>query len=217
MAITTYTDLVAAITEYLARDGDTTLIARIPDFILLTEAKFNRDLRSNQMEKRVTTTVNTSSSEPEFITLPSDFQIMRRVRLSSVTGKPRLNFMSGAQADEFRSGIANAAMQPQFFTIFGNEMELIPTPDSGYTIEMVYRANIAALSANAAQNWLLTLAPDLYLYGALTESAPYNQDDERLAVWAALFKSALASVNKLSQDQTYDAGPMSIRVSGYAP
>jgi hypothetical protein len=48
MSISTYAALVSAVTEYLARDQDTTLIARIPDFITLAEAKFNRELRVNQ-------------------------------------------------------------------------------------------------------------------------------------------------------------------------
>jgi hypothetical protein len=46
------TSLQAAVTEYLARDQDTTLIARIPTFIQLAEAKFNRQLFVRQMEQR---------------------------------------------------------------------------------------------------------------------------------------------------------------------
>ena len=47
---------------------------------------------------------------------------------------------------------------------------------------MVYRANIPPLASNGA-NWLLTLAPDLYLYGALLESAPYIKEDGRIQTW----------------------------------
>jgi hypothetical protein len=39
MAINNYTELVAAIAEWLARDD---LTARIPDFVTLAEAKINR-------------------------------------------------------------------------------------------------------------------------------------------------------------------------------
>src|SRR3954469_4449933 len=95
--ITTYATLVTAVTEYLARDQDTTLIARIPTFIQLAEAKFNRELFVRQMETRATTTVDTSATSPEFITLPAGFQSMRSVRLWSVTGKPHLDFLSGVQ------------------------------------------------------------------------------------------------------------------------
>jgi len=104
--IVDYTSLQAAITEYLARDQDTTLIARIPTFIQFAEAKFNRQLFVRQMERRATALVNTASSEPEFISLPSDFQSMRRVRLSSVTGKPCLEFKSGTQIHARKVGVA---------------------------------------------------------------------------------------------------------------
>jgi hypothetical protein len=193
------------------------LIARIPDFITLAEAKFNRELRSNRMETRSTTTVDTTDDEPEFISLPSDFQTMRRIRLSSVTGKPRLEFLSGAQADEFRYGRANVTGQPQYFTIMGDELELLPTPDQNYTVEMVYRANVPAITSSNTTNWLLTLAPDLYLYGSLLESAPYIQQDERIATWAGGAKSALDGLNKLAMDQAYGSGPMAIRHTGVTP
>ena len=211
--ITDYTSLQAAVTEYLARDQDTTLIARIATFIQLAEAKFNRQLFVRQMEQRSIAVVNTASSEPEFISLPADFQSMRRVRLSSVTGKPCLEFKSGTQMDEYRFGRSDVAGQPRYFTVFGDEIELAPTPDAAYTIEMVYRQNIPALASNS-NNWLLTLAPDLYLYGALLESAPYIKEDGRIQTWGLGFTAALNDLNNLGLTSTFNAGPMTVRVSG---
>jgi hypothetical protein len=211
--ITDYTSLQAAVTEYLARDQDTTLIVRIATFIQLAEAKFNRQLFVRQMEQRSIAVVNTASSEPEFISLPADFQSMRRVRLSSVTGKPCLEFKSGTQMDEYRFCRSDVAGQPRYFTVFGDEIELAPTPDAAYTIEMVYRQNIPAL-ASSSNNWLLTLAPDLYLYGALLESAPYIKEDGRIQTWGLGFTAALNDLNNLGLTSTFNAGPMTVRVSG---
>jgi len=211
--ITDYASLQAAIIEYLARDQDTTLIARIPSFVQLTEAKFNRLLFVRQMESRATALTDPLSSEPEFIALPADFQSMRRVRLASVTGKPGLEFMSTTQMDEYRRGISNVASQPRYFTVFGNEIELAPTPDAAYTVEMVYRQVVPPL-ASAGTNWLLTLAPDLYLYGALMEAAPYLKEDERIATWGAGLSAALGDLNNLGLTSTFNAGPMTVRVSG---
>src|SRR5579863_2222518 len=115
--IVDFTSLQNAVTEYLARDQDATLIARIPSFIQLAEAKFNRQLFVRQMESRVIAVVDLTSSEPEFIALPQDFQSMRRVRISSVTGKPSLEFRSGMQIDEFRFKTADVAGQPRYFTV----------------------------------------------------------------------------------------------------
>lgn len=217
MAINTYATLVSAITEWLARDQDATLIARIPDFITLAEAKFNRELFVRQMEQRSTATINTVTTDPEFISLPSDFQSMRRIRLSSVTGKPSLEFKSGTQLDEYRYSISNVTGRPRYFSIMGSEMELAPTPDANYTIEMVYRKNIPALNASNATNWLLTLAPDLYLYGSLLESAPYIKEDGRIQTWGLGFTTALDGLNRLGLTSTFNAGPSVVRISGVTP
>jgi len=214
MAIGTYTQLQDAVSNWLG--GRTDLTSRIPEFITLCEAKLNRELFVRQMETRSTTTADTTDTEPEFISLPSDFQSMRRIRLSSVTGKPRLIYLNGTQADEARYGDDNTSGQPIYFTIMGSEIELIPTPDSNYTIEMVYRKYIPALASNST-NWLLTLAPDIYLYGTLLETAPYIKEDERIQVWATGFSQTLESLNRLGQQSSYNSGPLSVTVSGATP
>lgn len=211
--IVDYASLQAAVMEYLARDQDATLIVRIPTFIQLAEAKFNRQLFVRQMEQRATAIVDLTSDEPEFIVLPADFQSMRRVRLSSVAGKPCLEFKSGTQLDEYRFGISDLAGQPRYFTVFGDEIEVAPTPDDAHTIEMVYRRTVPPLATNDP-NWLLMLAPDLYLYGALLEAAPYLKDDGRIQTWGLGFSTALNDLNNLGLTSTFNAGPMTVRSSG---
>jgi hypothetical protein len=214
--ITDYTSLQTAVVEYLARDQDTTIIARVPSFIQMTEAKLNRMLFVRQMEQRSSAAVTAGGTDSEFILLPSDFQSMRRVRISSVTGKPSLEFKSGTQMDEFRFSTADVTGQPKYFTILGSEMELAPTPASDITLEMIYRQTIPALVSNST-NWLLTMAPDLYLYGALLESAPYIKEDGRIQTWGTGFQSALDGINTLGITSTFNAGPLTVRTSGQTP
>jgi hypothetical protein len=165
------------------------------------------------MEARSTALVDMTSNEPEFISLPADFQSMRRARLSSVIGKPSLEFKSGTQMDEYRFCTSDISAQPRYFTVFGDEIELVPTPDQAYTIEMVYRQNIPPLASNSP-NWLLVLAPDLYLYGALLESAPYIKEDDRIQTWGLGFTTAMNDLNGLGLTSAFNAGPMTVRVSG---
>lgn len=213
MAISNYTNLQTSIEDFLERADLTT---RVPDFIALAEAKFNRLLFHPQMEGRSVTSVDTSSTDPEFISLPVDFQSMRRIRLSGVTGKPCLAFKSGAQMDEYRYGTGNASGQPRYFTIMGTEIELNPTPDSNYALEMVYRKTVPPLVSNS-NNWLLVAYPDLYMYGALCEAAPFLSDDPRLPVWMASFQAALDSVNGIAITQAFNAGPLRMTVGGATP
>lgn len=208
--------LRTAVGEYLARDQDNTLLARVPTFIQLFEAKMNRTLFMPQMETRSTTTVDTSSDEPEFISLPVDFQTMRRIRLSGVAGKPPLSFLSGTQIDSKRYARDNVAGQPTHYAIIGTELELYPTPGEDYALEMVYRANIPPLSANST-NWLLTLAPDLYLYGALMESAPYIKEDGRIQTWGFGYSTALGDLNSLGAQQSFASGPGEVVLPGVTP
>lgn len=214
MALATYADLQDAIAGYLARND---LTARIPDFIALTEAKLNRSLFVPQMEQRSTATVDTNSDEPEFISLPSDFQSMRSVRLNGVSGKPRLEYLSKTQLDDYRYSIENPTGQPLYFAIVGSEMELAPTPNDAYTIEMMYRKLIPALSNTTSSNWLLTFAPDLYLYGSLMEAEPYMKNDERVQLWASAFSTVLDGLNLFGARQAVDAGPSTISLPGVTP
>lgn len=215
MSIATYDDLVAAVGNWLVRSD---LAARIPEFIALAEAKFNRQLELRQQEQRSTTTISTTSTAPEFITLPADFNSMRRVCLSSVTGKPALEFLAPTALYDMRiNHFGDDTGQPEFFTIIGSEMELLPIPDDNYTIEMVYRKNIPALSATNEQNWLLTLAPDVYLYGALREAAVFMQNDERIPMWNAAYVSAIQELADLNIAAAYNASPITMRVSGMTP
>jgi hypothetical protein len=209
----TYDDLVIQVGSYLF--GRTDLQAQIPVFLRLFEAKVNRKLMCRQMETRVISTIDLTSVEPEFISLPPDFQTMRRVRLVNGTDpkKPKLLFATGQQIDDLREKYPNPG-QPIYFSVFGSEMELLPVPNFAYQVEMVYRIYITPLTAASETNWLFDLAPDAYLYGTLMEVAPYLHDDERIPVWAQGVQAALDGLNTLSEQALYNAGPLVMRRRG---
>jgi hypothetical protein len=213
VAISTYVELQAAAANWLARDD---LTLRIPEFITLAEAKFNRVLFHPRMETRTTLTVNTLLTSPEFLDLPTDFQTMRMVRLPDEVGKPRLQFMSQTQMDDYRYSRDNVAGTPVYFTIVGDQIELAPTPNEDMDVEVLYRANIPALADNSV-NWLLTMAPDLYLYGTLLEAAPYIQNDERLSVWGSAVALVIDQLNSLGDRQSFDSGPSTVSLPGVCP
>lgn len=213
MAISTYAQLVSAAEDWLERAD---INSRVPDFIVLAEAKLNRTLFVTQMEGRSITSVDTGSTDPEFISLPVDFQSMRSLRLSGVTGKPRLAFMSQTQMDDYRYSSDNVPGQPVNFSIMGSELQLAPTPNSNYVLEMIYRKTIPPLATNSP-NWLLLLAPDLYLFGTLLEAESYLQSDTRIPIWASKYQTALEDLNILGFRQSFDSGPSSITLPGVTP
>jgi hypothetical protein len=58
--------------------------------------------------------------------------------------------MTQTQIEDYRYSIDNVSGQPVYFSIVGTEMELAPTPNDDYDVEIVYRGNIPALTASNA-------------------------------------------------------------------
>jgi len=71
------------------------------------------------------------------------------------------------------------------------------------------------LSDSNADNWLLRDAPDVYLYGALIQSAPYLNDDARAETWASLYSTAIQSLQRASDDTRFAGSGIRMRVTSY--
>lgn len=214
LSIANYSQLLTTLAAYAARD-DLTSQGFWPLAVQLFEAKANRALRCKDMEGRATASVDTESNEPEFLSLPSDYQSMRRVRLSGVTGKPRLYYVTSEVMDEKRFSQEDATGRPRYFNVTGSELELFPTPDSAYEIEMTYRKLIPALVSNST-NWLLSSHPDAYLYGSLLEAEPYMKNDARVQLWGTALMKVIDDINNISLTEQFTAGPLKISIGGMA-
>ena len=187
MAIDTRTNLRSALTSWLEQDDVTD---RLDDFIALAEARFNRELRVREMDTSTSGSVSTAT-----LAMPSDFLELNAFRLT-VTPPITLEYRP---PDEFyQLNAQSGGGQPRLFTILGTDFRLAPAPDSAYTYTLEYKQQIPALTASNETNWLLTKAPDLYLYGSLLESAPFLQDDARITFWSNLYQASLKSL--IAQD-----------------
>jgi hypothetical protein len=199
MALDTFAGLKATIADYLNRDDLTNVI---PSFITLAEAKFNRKLRVRQMVKRATATLDT-----QYFAFPSDFLQAKEFQLNT-NPITYLQYVTQNQGDYGSSNNYIATGKPQFYTIIGTQIEVIPTPDTGYTGELTYYGKITPLSDSNTSNWLLAYAPDLYLYGALLEATPYLKDDDRLAVWSNLYTNSLGDIEVADQRASVSSTPI---------
>jgi hypothetical protein len=199
VTITTYSGLKSAIADFLNRDD---LSAVIPTFVTLAEATFNRRLRDYRMETRSSALFN----EP-FELLPDDW--LETIRLT-LLGEGPLQLLS--PQDMMRVKANGETGNPRYFAHTATQIELWPEPTAGTgTGELVYFAKIPALSDGYPTNWLLTAAPDLYLYGALLHTAPYLKDDARLAVWGGLYADIMAAMNEESEAARF-SGPLKMRL-----
>ena len=220
MSITNYSELQTAIGNNLHRSD---LSSRITEWITLCEASLNNGLimpelgvefiglRVRQMETRVTATIN-----EEYEDLPSDFLEMRAIKLNT-DPKTSLTLSSPAQLDQTYAGSQTA--KPTQFCLIGDTIRFGPSPDASYTAEMLYYAKIAALSASATSNWLLTLRPDIYLYGSLIHAVPYIDDDNdrRLRRWASAFMGGVSALGQADRRARWSGGPLIQRTNTGTP
>ncbi|QDP54029.1 MAG: hypothetical protein Unbinned1502contig1001_16 [Prokaryotic dsDNA virus sp.] len=188
MALATYSDLKTSIADFLNRDD---LTAVIPDFIKLAEAQFKREIRHYKMMQRSEGEVDTRHSE-----FPADF--LESIRFHHNDDKSTaIDLVSLSDMLRYRNENSTTG-KPRYYAISGDTFEVYPTPDTTYSTELLYYQDIPSLSDSTTTNWLLTAHPDVYLYGALTQSAPYLKDDARVQVWGVVYSNAITSINNES-------------------
>lgn len=145
--ISDYVSLQTAVANWLQ---DTTLTARIPEFIQLAEARFRRKLEDVDQDFIGTITF-TNGHGP----LPADFGALKEI---------------SGDFDE----------NPIDFDVVSGE--ILTDPAVTGAAQITYKRALPALSNTITTNWLLTRAPDAYLFGALVHAEFFGWNDERLPI-----------------------------------
>jgi hypothetical protein len=207
MAITNYTDLQTTIADFLNRDDLTSVI---PTFIQLAEAQINREIRHWQMETRVS---GQQSAGDQYMQIPADWLETIRFHVTD-QGTSAITMTSRAAMADIRAKNEDASTVTTYYYCHADgQFELYPTPADTLNVELLYYQKIPDLATNST-NWLLTDAPDVYLYGALLHSAPYLAEDARVAVWAQMYSAAVQNVNSASEQARYSGSGMTLKVRG---
>jgi hypothetical protein len=201
MALATYVDLQASVAAWLNR---TDLTAVIPDFVTITESKISRELR---LRKQITTSTLTTSIGVRGINLPTDWLEFENVSL--LTSPERQ--LTYAPVEHMDVVYPNNGRNdtPSLYTIEGDQVLFGPTPDSTYTVSILYYAKFPAL-ATASTNWLLVNHPTAYLYGCLMQGCVYLKDKEGAQEFNALYVNVITDLQK-QDDQAQHSGS-SLRV-----
>jgi hypothetical protein len=189
MSIIDYASLQTSIASWLHRTDS----PPITDFIALAEARMNGDIESRSMETRVTLSTIAATRT---VALPTDMLEMRRLIVTDTDPVAILAYRSPDELVAERPYIT-ATSRPIAFTVIGANIELAPTPDGIYPLELVYLQRIPALSNSNTTNWLIAAQPNAYLFGALVESAAWTQDEARLAVWERKYQEAIHAINSI--------------------
>jgi hypothetical protein len=195
VALANYGDLKAAVANWLADDNIT---ARIVEFVTLGEAQIFGDVR---VRSRLLETTGDLTISSQTVSLPTGFIGVRRLYLNS---SPVRNLQFLAPDQFWNRFISTTTDTPDFYTLEGENFVFGPSPDSTYTGKLLYWKKPTAFSADSDTNTFFTTNPDLYLYAALTASAPFLGDDPRLLTWSALYDNA---ADRIKTSNKYDRFP----------
>jgi hypothetical protein len=139
--------LKSTVSDWLDRND---LDTKIPVFILMAEALFNRELRTPDMEK--TTTGQVSGEDTP---LPDDYSAMRAIYEEGSPDRP----LKGIAPSAIRRDFDGTTGTPVAYALISGGIRLVPPPSSNLLVTMDYWARIDALSTANPSNWLLGKAP----------------------------------------------------------
>jgi hypothetical protein len=202
----TYSELKTNIANYLNRSD---LTGQMDMFIDNVEGEVNRRVRRKEMIKRATAT-----ADAQYLSLPTDWLEGINVEITSNDFSPILQ-QSIESLDIYRKSINNKTGQPVYFAFVDDTMELAPTPDTSYTLQLTYYSKIDALSDSNTSNFLSNNHPDVYLYGALKHASIYLMEDERVAMFSQLFEKALEELKMEQEKAEFGKGSLMQRRRSY--
>ena len=149
----------------------------------------------------------TATADGQYLTLPTDWLEAINIEITSGDFTPLFQ-QSIESLDVYRKANDNSTGQPAFFAIVDNTLELAPTPDTSYTLQLTYYSKVTALSDSNTTNFVSTGNPDVYLYGCLKHASIFLMEDDRVALFSQLFEKALEEMRMQQERAEFGKGSL---------
>ena len=202
----TYDEIKTKVAVYLNR---TDLTSQMDMFIDLTESDINKVIKHQDLIKRAN-----AVAETQYTQLPSDWSRVINVELNTSDHTTLLQ-QSTESLDLKRTSIDNVSGRPEYFAITDNAIELCPTPDTNYELQLTYYANIPELSSTNTTNVVSDKFPDVYIYGCCKHASVFLMEDERVGMFQTLFDKALEEVRLQQERASFGVGSLIPRRKKY--
>jgi hypothetical protein len=184
MSLSTYSDLTAAVANWMAR-ADSTFTGSVADFISLAEERIWRALRVDKMLKPVALTITAGTNSAE---LPLDWLEFRTVKAEAYGRVTALTYTPPHNMDELpESG------NESVYTIIGHQLVYGLTVSADRPVTGYYYARPTELFSTST-NWLSVSAPSVYLYASLLEGAIFLKNSQKVAEFGSLYDKAIESI-----------------------
>ena len=175
-----YTDLKAKVLDFMARND---ISGNVEDFIMLGEARLNREIESIATSTPLSGTAGRNYIDISALNVlePVSLYVDGIIHEFQVTPKPQGSFpyydISGT---------------PSLWCIDEDRIMFDRALDVPYTFRFTYQGRFA-LSSAAPTNEFLTHFPDVYLAASIVWGCLYTKDVEAGAMWKTLWDEGIAS------------------------
>lgn len=181
MAISTYSELQAAITEWMDRSD---LTGNAADFITLAEARLNRNLDAVETSVTLTGTANSRTIDVSSLTIIEPIAVF----VADSAGEDETEIPirpPGTFPRDDTSGFPGAV------ELNGDNLSFDRPLDQAYSVRFRYQGRFA-LSDAAPTNDLLTDHPDVYLAASIMWGGVYISDEGKVRGFKALLDEFMA-------------------------
>jgi hypothetical protein len=182
MAITSYSELKSAITDWTKRSD---LTSRLSDFITLAEARLNDMLLLKDSESEETLTLTTDQN---YVALPAGYISPIALWLIVDSERVLLQMVLPEQLPYHTD-----STQPQFWAVDGENIRFDCPADEGYSAKF-RMVKVSNLSDSNTSNYLLERRPDIYLAACMVEASRYTRNTKSLIEWEESFTRAVNSM-----------------------
>jgi hypothetical protein len=193
--ISNYTELKAAVQDWAVRQ-DSSFVGRTGDMVALAEAWMNRKLRTRWQEAALTSEAIVAYQLP----IPARAVAVKRLWPDSDAGAR----IEQSLLEEVVARRQSSAGVPMRMAWAGTNWEF----DATGVISGVYFLKVPALSDDAPTNWVLSEAPDLYLFAALEQAAIYQQNANAAKAFQDKAMAIAAELNSDSQAAQVSGGKL---------
>lgn len=203
MALANYTDLQASVANWSHRND---LTALIPDFVTMAESRISRDLR---LRKQITSTTLTTTAGASALAIPADWLEFENLSLNAGGISRQMVYVP---IEHMEAKYDNSFIgMPAVYTIEGDNVLFAPTPDSAYSVDVVYYARFPSL-ITAGVNWLMTNHPNIYLFAVLIEVFFYTQNPEQIQMFTARYNEGLKQLQDQDDRATHSGSALRVKV-----
>lgn len=170
MSITNYTELKAAILDWMARSD---ISGSAADFIALGEARLNRIIGPVGTTASLTGVISSQTLSVSSLSIhePQNLYVTQGVSEYYLTPRALGTYAT-----------TSIAARPSIWSIEGTNITFDRPLDSAYAFRFVYLGRLG-LSDATPTNELLTRSPDVYLAASIVWGSVYTKDIPAAAMW----------------------------------